>query len=128
MSKFGRTTAFMSAGGYSVMLANVFIGAWMPSGLGDVGQLLPGEVHCDQRVEIHVSRHADRMGVLLAHGLCRSHGSSWGASQRGPDEGKTDKASKCPRHGHVTNSQLDEPIYRRTDGATDDSWMNTLGS
>ena len=33
MSKFGRTTTFMSAVGYAGMLANVFIGAEMPSAL-----------------------------------------------------------------------------------------------
>ena len=35
-------------------------------GLGDVGQLLPREVHCDERIEIGISRHADRMSLLLA--------------------------------------------------------------
>lgn len=33
VSKFGRTTTFMSAGGYSARLANVFIGVCKPSGL-----------------------------------------------------------------------------------------------
>jgi len=42
------------------------------AGLGDISQLLPRKIHCDQRVEVQVSRHADRMCVLRADRLGRA--------------------------------------------------------
>ena len=68
MSKFGRTTAFMSAAGYSSAFANEFTGPLNPfPGLG-IGELFARYVHCDERRKIKVY-HSDRVGLLLSDGL-----------------------------------------------------------
>ena len=71
VSKFGRTTTLTFAGGNAGKFANVFIGPWPGSLAGlDVRELLPGQVHRDERIEVEVGIDRDGVRILLGDRLC----------------------------------------------------------
>src|SRR5438270_1753370 len=66
VSKLERTTPLKSAGGYAGTLVNMFIGP-LPNSLArfDICERLSGNVHRQERIEINIGVHRNRVRLRL---------------------------------------------------------------